>query len=147
MSIQLEEYCGTRKGYEQHLKKQEPTCNPCRVSNSARRKTWTDANPGHFLKYTANPQVSRRARLLITYGLTIEDYDNLLTDQGGMCKICAQPETTLIKGVVIRLAVDHCHKTGKIRGLLCSGCNTALGGFNDNIDIMNKAIDYLKENK
>jgi hypothetical protein len=43
------------------------------------------------------------------------------------------------------LAVDHCHTTGKIRGLLCSKCNPALGAFNDNIEILNSAIKYLKE--
>ena len=145
--IKLDNHCGTRKGYDLHLAKKEETCVSCRAVNNKRRKTWRDANPGHHLKYTANPKVTRRARLLQVYGLTIEDYDKLLTEQNGVCKICSKPETRYIKGVLVRLSGDHCHTTGKVRGLLCGNCNTALGAFDDNIEIMKIAIQYLEKDK
>jgi len=78
------------------------------------------------------------------YKLTEEDYNNLLVKQGNVCKICGKAETHTFKGKVINLAVDHCHKTGKVRGLLCYSCNTALGKFEDDVNFLQKAIEYLK---
>ena len=54
---------------------------------------------------------------------------------GGKCNICSKPEDTL--------CVDHCHKTGKIRGLLCFDCNTGLGKLGDDVQSIQRAIDYL----
>lgn len=70
------------------------------------------------------------------YGLNKESYEVLLKSQNGKCDICKikNPE-----------AVDHCHKTGETRGLLCRSCNTALGMFKDDIDILNNVIIYLKK--
>ena len=56
------------------------------------------------------------------------------------CQICGQKDRR-------ELCVDHCHTTGAVRGLLCDNCNKALGLFKDNVDVLNKAIDYLKENQ
>jgi len=77
------------------------------------------------------------------YSLTLAEYDALLQKQGGCCAICEKDETMKIKGKVIRLSVDHCHETGKVRGLLCTRCNTGLGNFSDDIDRLKQAIDYL----
>lgn len=77
------------------------------------------------------------------YGLSIEDYNNLLETQDGVCKICKKkPEDCRDK----KLFVDHCHTTLKNRGLLCYQCNTILGMANDNIEILKNAIDYLRCN-
>lgn len=73
------------------------------------------------------------------YGITVADYEQMLEKQCGVCKICNQHRDAQ------RLAVDHCHKTGKVRGLLCSRCNKALGAFGDNPDRLASAIAYLKE--
>ena len=75
------------------------------------------------------------------YGITIDDYDQMFEDQNGDCCICEVNRAALHKD----LAVDHCHITGKIRGLLCTPCNTALGLFKDNEFIINKALEYLKK--
>jgi hypothetical protein len=69
----------------------------------------------------------------------------MLAAQNGGCAICSRPETAVINGKVMELAVDHDHKTGKVRALLCSTCNTSLGGFQDSPALLQKAIEYLKE--
>ena len=63
----------------------------------------------------------------------------MLGAQNGRCAICGRPETE-----AGGLAVDHCHATGKVRGLLCTLCNTALGKFRDRTDILRAAIRYLE---
>lgn len=79
----------------------------------------------------------RRNKTLKKYGLDLESYNNIFDKQQGACKIC---------GDKINLCVDHDHKTGKIRGLLCNACNKGIGYMKDNPDILEKAILYLKEN-
>ena len=83
------------------------------------------------------------SHLVRNFNITIEDYEQMLKDQNNVCAICGQAETKVYSGKVISLAVDHCHDTGAVRGLLCSKCNTALGGFNDSQEILEKAINYL----
>lgn len=80
-------------------------------------------------------------RIKSEYGITAKQYDDILASQKGVCAICGQPEkVTSFK----RLAIDHCHESNKIRGLLCYRCNTALGKFEDNTSLLEKAITYLK---
>ena len=76
-----------------------------------------------------------------TYGITTDDYNDMFIEQGGSCAICGTHQGELKK----RLHVDHCHDTGKVRGLLCDGCNIALGRFKDNLDILHNAIKYLEQ--
>ena len=88
----------------------------------------------------------RQKSLLANYGITLEQYAELHKKQNGLCKICNQ--RTQGRGAAKNnLAVDHDHETGKIRGLLCSHCNTGLGLFRDNPELLKIAINYLKENK
>ena len=83
-------------------------------------------------------------RLHAIYGITLSQYVGLLSLQKGFCAICGEPEKTERNGKLKRLAVDHCHETGIIRGLLCQKCNTAIGSLDHNIEILNKAIEYLE---
>ena len=76
------------------------------------------------------------------YNISKEEYLNLLLEQNNTCAICNIKEEGNRN-----LAIDHCHTTGKVRGLLCVKCNTSLGGFNDNIELLMKAIEYLKKTK
>ena len=71
------------------------------------------------------------------YGITLEQYTQMLTAQNGKCSIC---ETSNTK----KLHVDHCHTTNQVRGLLCNSCNNGLGRFFDNIKYLENAIIYLK---
>ncbi len=91
-------------------------------------------------------QSARRARLK-TYGLTMADYDRMFVSQGGLCAICGNPEPSKNHSKrhdgMRELAVDHCHRSGKARQLLCTHCNHGLGAFKDNIQLLNIAIGYL----
>jgi hypothetical protein len=89
-----------------------------------------------------NKGYQRRYDLKRIYGITLEDYDNMLLSQDNKCKIC---KTSDPGGVHKKFYVDHCHATGEVRGLLCTGCNLALGGFRDNIENLKIAIRYLEE--
>lgn len=80
-------------------------------------------------------------RLKKKYGITLKEYNVLWDSQKNLCAICGSPRTTE------RLfCVDHCHTTGKVRGILCIKCNSALGKFNDDVGLLNKAILYLQDN-
>jgi len=93
------------------------------------------------------PELQRAYKLQTNYGLSLEDYQSLLDKQGGLCAICKQTETSKSNvGKPKNLAVDHCHTTGKVRGLLCHHCNTGIGKFMDKVDLLESAIKYLKEN-
>ena len=78
-----------------------------------------------------------RAQKLRRFGLSIEDYDTIHRAQGGVCAICRRPQ----RGK--RLAVDHDHETGRVRGLLCASCNTGLGHFRDDPVLLYVAAAYL----
>jgi hypothetical protein len=90
------------------------------------------------------PERLAALRRKATFGITMEQYDEKLTAQNGLCAICRKQETAQRKGVVKRLAVDHCHHTGMIRGLLCQKCNVAIGSFNDDPEMLKKAIAYIE---
>lgn len=79
------------------------------------------------------------------YGITIEKFNDMVKDQNNLCKICLKPETAFnVSGKKRRLAIDHCHKTGKVRGLLCGKCNNGIGNLKDSIEILERTIMYLK---
>ena len=71
--------------------------------------------------YKIRQKIRGKRERLARFGLTIENYEELFKNQGGTCKICKTPERAKINGKLISLAVDHCHTTGKIRGLLYCG--------------------------
>ena len=91
----------------------------------------------------AGQKGSRRRYLKRQYGISIDEYNLMFEVQQGKCAICGKHQTEL-KGVLV---VDHCHETGKIRGLLCNDCNKGLGNFADDIENINCAIIYLNESK
>lgn len=97
-----------------------------------------------YRKTTGYKKSHRKYKLKSTYDITLEDYDNLLKFQNNKCAIC-ECESKISDGRNRRLHVDHDHKTGKIRGLLCKGCNTSLGVFKDSKEILQRAINYLNK--
>lgn len=83
------------------------------------------------------------------YGIGVQEYKELLDKQEGNCAICGKHSSSVFtKGKEgFELCVDHCHDTGKVRGLLCENCNTGIGKLNDSIDLLQKAMNYLEVNK
>ena len=88
------------------------------------------------------PELYRTRNLQSRFGISREFYKLLHEVQGGVCAICRQPET--VKGRD-NLAVDHNHETDEVRGLLCHSCNTGLGKFKDDPELLQRAISYLTE--
>lgn len=81
------------------------------------------------------------------HGITEAQYKLMLKSQNEVCKICKQSETIKQNGKIQKLSVDHCHKTGKIRSLLCYRCNLLMGRFENNPGLLEAITEYLEENK
>ena len=101
----------------------------CKVCSSK----WTKKN--------RDPLKLRERKLMKAYGLSLADFNTMFSNQNGCCLICGKHQTEF-KRV---FQVDHCHHTGKVRGLLCSLCNSSLGGFQDNVNLLINAINYLED--
>ncbi len=78
---------------------------------------------------------------IIKYGITLDDYNTMLREQNCCCAICGKHKL-LFK---IRMFIDHCHITGKVRGLLCRNCNMGIGLLKENVESLKKAIKYLEQ--
>ncbi len=101
----------------------------------------------HKCAYVKNWQAQNKDRrrlhkLKMRHGLDLEGYNVLFNDQNGKCAICGKHQSELKKA----LFVDHCHKTGKVRGLLCFQCNVGIGNLGDDIENLRCAILYLNKN-
>jgi len=92
-------------------------------------------------QYTKHLRRVKSTRLKYRFGISMDDYDKMLTEQNSVCKICKRTPTP---GNL--LSVDHNHATEHIRGLLCQNCNAGLGMFQDDPEILERAIRYLKGN-
>lgn len=106
-----------------------------REAMQAKSREWFHANRDKALSF------NREYFLRKNYGLTAEDYQRLYREQHGVCAICGQPEPVANR----ELAVDHCHATGLVRGLLCSRCNLTLGKLGDDPVLAWKMAIYLTE--
>lgn len=82
--------------------------------------------------------IQRFAHIKRKYGISEKDYTQMVASQSNKCALCGRPPRKN------RLSIDHDHKTGKIRGLLCAPCNRALGVLGDSVDGLGKAVDYLQ---
>lgn len=110
------------------LKRKYPDCKHCHAASA--RETY------------------RKSYLKNRYNINQEIYDNLLSKQNNLCAICCKPETRINGSTkkVHGLNVDHDHKTGIVRGLLCHLCNTAIGKLMDSPMLLRKAAEYLEKN-
>lgn len=84
-----------------------------------------------------------RRRMEKNYGMTLEEYDKMVEDHAGKCGICGGEGFELVKGQKNLIVIDHCHETGKVRGLLCHNCNRGLGLFQDSVENLLKAAEYI----
>lgn len=91
----------------------------------------------------ANPNYDHGRRIKFNYGVTLEQYRQMLLAQKGVCACCGRPETATQRGRIMTLCVDHDHKDGSIRGLLCQHCNKMLGHAKDSTETLTRAVAYL----
>lgn len=134
---------GECRDCEAKIRKEHYASDPTRFSAAARK--WCKENPEQRNAtkrawYARNKEHQKGIVLRRTYGITLEEYQTRLVAQEGRCAICKEATT----GACGRaLHVDHCHATGKVRGLLCGKCNTLLGFVNDRLEILEAAKNYL----
>ncbi|MGO9681370.1 MAG: endonuclease VII domain-containing protein [Beijerinckiaceae bacterium] len=95
-------------------------------------------------RYASDPNYYRRMELKRKFGITLEEYQEMMDFQGGCCAICNQPETAVRMNKVVALSVDHDHRTNRRRGLLCTACNIAIGALGDDYDRIIAAAAYVK---
>lgn len=103
-----------------------------RARHAAYAAEWRRRNPDK------TKLIYRKHRLKKNFGLSVEEYEEMISAQGGVCAICTSPPH---KGW--SLAVDHCHSTGAVRGLLCHKCNRAIGALGDSPESLRRALGYL----
>ena len=116
----------------------------CKDCKNIASKEWYEKNKERKRELSKQyKHIKKDKDLQHMYGITLADYHKMLVDQGGRCKICQTPQGDL-KRV---LCVDHNHSTGKVRGLLCDTCNRSLGLLKDNINVLMRAVEYLKESE
>ena len=133
------------------ITKQCRHCNKTFLSNNVRQLACSkrcntyyarNLNPDKFRKESAqrmrnrSPEQKRNQKLRETYGISLNIYNQMLSDQNGKCAIC---------GDMSRLFMDHNHATGTVRDLLCLGCNSGIGFFYENISLLDKAKSYLEK--
>lgn len=94
-------------------------------------------------KYLKNKEKILGQHFRKMYGISREEYFRRLSDQGGVCAICKKEESQYRGGEKIKLALDHCHRTGMLRGILCSSCNNVLARAKDDSEVLRKAAEYL----
>ncbi len=136
--------CGETKPLTEYYKQSKSTAKykgHCKSCDQARNAEWRRNNPDKVRaswrkasKKLYTPE-QRRHQTLSRYGLTVEEYELMYDTQNGVCSICHRPDDPLV--------VDHCHKTSKVRGLLCNKCNRGLGHFFDDSVLLGRAITYL----
>lgn len=113
-------------------------CKPC---DTAARHSYKEKNR-EVVKVR-----QRNQHLEMKYGITSEEYDKMLEAQGGCCAVCGTDKPTgegSFQRHLKNMAVDHCHETGRVRGLLCNKCNRGIGLLRDDPELLRKAADYLE---
>lgn len=115
--------------YNEERRKKYAECAETRDLARKKVKEWQQANPH-----------KRKEHRILKYGLTLDQFNQMLEAQGMKCAICGYSDMSNKNNFPL---VDHCHSTGKVRGLLCMNCNQALGKFKDSLDNLKAAIAYL----
>jgi hypothetical protein len=117
-------------GFHPDKRMRDGCAGECRSCRNQRALAWQQKNP----------QVKRNTHLKAKFGLDQSQFDSMLSSQNHRCAICMSTEP---KGRGT-FHVDHCHKTGEIRGLLCHDCNTGIGKLGDNVEGLRQALTYLE---
>ena len=137
--------CGIEKELQEFNLNPEGFMGRRSICLECRREEYKTSTPGRR-RVAGNDERNRRRRhLSMKFGLTEDDYLKLLETQDHGCAICGSPTSVFGRNKDNRLAVDHDHKTGRIRGLLCGNCNIGLGQFKDDPLLLMAATRYLAE--
>jgi hypothetical protein len=113
----------------------------CKDCTRDAQRAWRQSRPNYEKDRYQQTKVETRERHLVRkYGVSLADYERMLAAQDGLCAICGTTEDTQHNNV---FHVDHCHATGRVRGLLCRGCNHVLGHLKDDPEALRRAISYL----
>ena len=121
-----------RAKYNANRRAKYATDPECKQQAKAKAREWQNANPE-----------KRKAQRLREFGISLEEFNQIMQKQGSCCAICGYSDQSNKKFFPM---VDHDHVSGKVRGLLCSNCNQAIGKFKDDITIIESAISYLRRN-
>lgn len=113
----------------------------CKACSVEANRAWRASKPDYErLRYAGQKTETRERHLVRKYGVDLAGYAAMLAAQNGACAICGASEQSQKDGV---FHVDHCHATGRVRGLLCRGCNHMLGHLKDDPEKLRRAIEYL----
>lgn len=137
--------CNTNKRFDEFHKRPSTTVGItawCKLCYNAYCRAYRNKNKEKIAKYKKiynkiNPEIQRRLHLKHNYNLTLDEYNAMLKHQDHKCAICHSNNDGKT------LHIDHCHKNGQVRGLLCQKCNNGIGHFRDNIQLLFAAAGYL----
>lgn len=120
----------------------------CRICHNIRIAQWQKNNPDKTKLHKAKKNENRHGRhRLKLYGVTEEQYKQMVKEQDNKCAICKQPEKRKLHGKICSLSLDHDHKTGKVRQLLCHQHNLMIGYAGDAEEILQAGLDYIRRHK
>lgn len=114
-----------------------PQCKECVLAN---HRSYTKRK--RAVREALRADTRKDLNLRYHYNISLSAYEDMLRDQEGICAICGRGPDDFKRA----FAVDHDHDSGKVRGILCPDCNRGLGGFRDNIELVERALEYLKKN-
>jgi hypothetical protein len=120
-------------------------CKPCAIKAEIIRynKKRDRINALAREKNRLNPERTKNHSLKQKFGITLSEYNKMSEQQNHVCAVCGNPETVKRGQKTKTLAVDHCHETNKIRGLLCQKCNQALGLLKENVTTITNLLNYI----
>lgn len=127
--------CGVELVPENMYAKVRGICKTCHKKRCAENRRNLPAEAKKEMYRRQTERLRDKGWAYWKYGITLDQYAAMLEAQNGLCALCEQREPKHI---------DHCHETGRVRGLLCPSCNTALGKFDDNPALLRKAMSYLE---
>lgn len=130
--------CNIAKPFEAYNKHPKLTGGYRNQCKACKKEYWKA-----YQKSPNGKRVMKNNRLKYEYGINEDKYNEIFTAQGGCCAICKTHQTSL----PISLAVDHDHKTGEVRGLLCGNCNRGIGYLQDTAEVLESATNYLLKHK
>jgi hypothetical protein len=134
MALKICKDCGESKPQTDYYKTGEYLHSRCKSCHNKKSIQWSKENPKAVAK------IRRRAKLKSKYGISVEEYDKMFKEQDGKCYLCNNAHERR------PLNVDHDHKTGEVRKLLCDKCNMALGLVDDNSELLQRMANYVSTN-